>query len=96
MSITKPTEEKLNMLLAVFITLTICVSRISMAVGQAFQCMALLAGVAEYALGISDTSIKLHNKTDTKPLSKCLFIISSPNQLKLTLIISELLKIVYK
>ena len=45
MCITKPSDEKLNKLLAVFITLTICVSRISMAVGQALQCMALLAGI---------------------------------------------------
>ena len=39
------TEEKLVKLLAIFLTLTICTTRISMAAGQVFQGLALLTGI---------------------------------------------------
>lgn len=39
------TEEKLVKLLAILVTLTICTTRISMAVGQIFQGLALLTGI---------------------------------------------------
>ncbi len=39
------TEEKLVKLLAIFLTLTICTTRISMAAGQIFQGLALLTGI---------------------------------------------------
>lgn len=42
-------EEKLLKLLAVFVTIAICITRISMAAGQVFQGLALLTGIILFA-----------------------------------------------
>ena len=56
------TEERLVSYLAVLITISVCISRISMAAGQAFQGMSLLIGVVLLFLKGRDVTVSTEGK----------------------------------